>query len=334
MIAIGGRTARPLNYDPAPVFDAWVLARPLTDSPHEQPAGPDAIPGQEPKPGVEQRLLFAAYAVLITLAFGAAFLPFVPVWQSDPNLTFGPAVVAAALVVAFIRRRSIAAVTKPISMGLVIAGAAALLFVVGALGDVDPACALGAALLALGGCLWLFGWRSAAAASGPLAVAMFAVPWPSTIVAALANPIRSASVTGAVLIARTLGVKVLQASILLTVLPSHAGGETFRLIVADVCDGYGSLLVLGAIATLVACFTPGSWWNRGFLIALALPLAVITNAVRLGNVLVMSAFAGQAAAMRVHEIEHPFLLLLVCLALMGVRTLLIRADARRNGGAG
>ncbi|MDE2125770.1 MAG: exosortase/archaeosortase family protein [Armatimonadetes bacterium] len=332
MTDAAGRAATSLHHDPVPVPDAWVLARRLTDSPREQPAHPDALSGRSPGPRASQALLLGAFGGLMALAFLLAFLPFAPVWKSDPNLTFGPAVVAAAIVVAIIRRRSIAAVTQPHGAGLVVAGGAALLFVIGSLTDVDPACALGAALLAIGGCLWLFGWRSAAAASGPAAVAMFAVPWPSTLVALLANPLRGASVTGALLMTRLVGVKVLPAGILLTVLPAHAGGEPFRLIVADACDGYGSLLVLGAIATMVACFTPGSWFNRGLLIALALPLAVITNAVRLANVLVMSAYAGRAAAMRVHELEHPFLLLLVCLVLMGARSLLIRADRRRSGG--
>lgn len=60
-----------------------------------------------------------------------------------------------------------------------------------------------------------------------------------------------------------------------------ASGQRFQVDVADPCSGIRSLFALMMVSALFGYFTLASWWKRGVLFALAAPLAVLGNLVRI-----------------------------------------------------
>ncbi len=58
-------------------------------------------------------------------------------------------------------------------------------------------------------------------------------------------------------------------------------GQQFQVDVADPCSGIRSLFALMMVSALFGFFTFKSWWKRGVLFALAAPLAVLGNLVRI-----------------------------------------------------
>ena len=76
---------------------------------------------------------------------------------------------------------------------------------------------------------------------------------------------------------------------------------TFQYDVAPACSGIRSLIAIFLLATVYAFFTFRSAWKRMFTIALAAPLAVLANMLRLLMVIVTAEIGGQKAGDWVHD---------------------------------
>ncbi len=76
---------------------------------------------------------------------------------------------------------------------------------------------------------------------------------------------------------------------------------TFQYDVAPACSGIRSLVAIFLLATIYAFFTLRSGRNRFFVIALALPFAVLANLLRLLMVIVTAQIGGQSAGDWVHD---------------------------------
>ena len=105
-----------------------------------------------------------------------------------------------------------------------------------------------------------------------------------------------------------------------------------RKMIGDIADGIAYGLITGAIFAL---FQPGGRWRRGAMLALAVPIAMLGNAVRLTLLIVVAHYAGVPAAMgALHDLSG-YLVFAVALAALGTcRALLTpRSDAARHRAA-
>jgi exosortase len=75
----------------------------------------------------------------------------------------------------------------------------------------------------------------------------------------------------------------------------------YQYEVAAACSGIRSLLSIGTMAVIGAFLFYRSWWKRLLLIASAVPLAIIGNAVRLLTIIISAEIGGQKAGDYVHE---------------------------------
>jgi len=74
----------------------------------------------------------------------------------------------------------------------------------------------------------------------------------------------------------------------------------YQYDVVAACSGIRSLIGLGMVATIVAFLNYRTWWRRIVIIALAAPLAVVGNVVRLLTIVLAAEFGGQDAGNYVH----------------------------------
>ncbi len=94
---------------------------------------------------------------------------------------------------------------------------------------------------------------------------------------------------------------------------------TFQYDVAPACSGIRSLITLLALNTIYGFVSFRRAWKRVFIIALALPLALAGNVVRIVGVIVVSEAFGQATGTRFHDGAGfvTFALAIVCIFLLG-----------------
>jgi exosortase len=142
-------------------------------------------------------------------------------------------------------------------------------------------------LYGLMGLVW--GWRFLCAALFPFLLFAFCLPW-TALADPLTMPLRLFSAWLASGAAQVLGVDMVRDGTQL-----FNASRTFAYDVAPACSGIRSLLSLFALTTTFGFVVFRSWWKRAALIALALPLALAGNALRLTLVMVTAEGFGQEA---------------------------------------
>jgi len=143
------------------------------------------------------------------------------------------------------------------------------------------------------GVLW--GWRWLRATLLPFSLLAFCVPLGSGV-EAFTFPLRLlASTLTAVFCHAVLGIDVIQRGNLLF----DAGGH-FQYEVAAACSGIRSLSAVTLISIVYAYLNLKSVWRIGVMLAAAVPLAVIANAVRLIMIISAAEVFGQKTGDMVH----------------------------------
>jgi exosortase len=79
------------------------------------------------------------------------------------------------------------------------------------------------------------------------------------------------------------------------------GMHTYQYDVAPACSGIRSLVAIVAIAIIYAFTSFQSWWQRGLMMASAIPLAFVGNTFRMLVIVLAAEFGGQGAGNKAHE---------------------------------
>jgi exosortase len=154
------------------------------------------------------------------------------------------------------------------------------------------------------------GLPAARGAALPLALLALAIPLPA--VERLAPPLAGAVAHWAALAAGSMGTAVVQVGAQLVV-----GGGTFA--VGAPCSGLRSIVALGTLAVIIAGAVDGPHRGRVAVIALALPLALAANWLRLTGLLWLAGISGpQPALSAFHAASSPLLVLAATGALLVV----------------
>ncbi len=269
---------------------------------------------------------WVALGVLTTLQlllWAPLVRPLYFIYQVDPALSHGPLVVLLALGHLWARRERMRGWSEGGSGGLAVIIVSGLLHVGSVWADfafLKPLTLVGL----LWGVLWFLGGVEKAKASlGPLGFLIFAIPWPTTLVAQLAFPLQITSSSYAAMLTGLLGVPVIRNGVHLFVVPDTSKPAVYSILVAKQCSGLTSMLVLLTLGYLIAYHTPLRLWLRALMIAVVVPLAILTNSLRLTFILLTGAAHGSAAAKWVHDNEAPVLIFFCSLALVAIRQLLL-----------
>ena len=221
-------------------------------------------------------------SILLLLAIGfdrvyhATLAGLVTEWMSSPESSYGLILAGTAIVVAFQRRSQFAAASTAEGRGLAglsLAASGAFLFIVGQLGA-DLFLTRVSFVLLASGALWsLVGGRAMRIMAAPLAFLLIAIPLPTLVVNEITLPLQLAASQVAETTLAMASVPVFRDGNLL-VLPSAT------LQVAEACSGLRSAVSLGAVGALLAWATEPTAVRRVLLVAATLPIAVVTNGLR------------------------------------------------------
>jgi exosortase len=198
-------------------------------------------------------------------------------WVTSPEASYG-AIIAAVAGFVFWERRSRIAVARPAALAtalpgllLLIAGLSAYL---AGLFAADLFTSRASFVLVAGGLIWfLAGAAPATAAFAPLMFLLLAIPLPELVVTSLTSSLQTVAARTAETTLVTAGIPVYREGNVLE-LPS----STLQII--EACSGLRSVVSLASLGVLLAWATTGPTHRRAILVAATIPVAVVTNGLR------------------------------------------------------
>jgi exosortase len=245
-------------------------------------------------------------------------------WSTDENYSHGVLVLPLAALFAFQRRDVLRqAEVRSSRAGVVVLAVSLVTFAAGVLGA-----ELFLTRVSLIGVIWgtvLFVWgrRHARIVAFPLAFLLFMIPLPAIVLNQLTFPLQLlASRVGEALI-RVAGIPVLRDGNLL-----HLPARTLEI--AEACSGVRSLVSLIMMAVLLGYAGEQRRAGRVALALAAVPIAVITNGLRVAGTGLAAEWIGPAAAEGVfHTFSGWVVFIAACAALLLLQRFLPnRATAR------
>lgn len=232
------------------------------------------------------------------------------VWWTDENYQHGLLIPFLIGYLLWLERARLAKIVgRPLflSGGLVIA-AAFVLLLGGTLGAELFAQRWSLVLMLAGVAVYFCGWRILKILSLPLALLAFAVPIPAILWNQIAFPLQLLATDLAVWWIRLAAVPAVKFGNIIEILPVGAT-QTVQFEVVEACSGIRSLMTLATLALVYAFFTRrvlnyekiaiwrnSDFWRAVFLIAAALPIAVLTNAARIAATVLIARSYGKETA--------------------------------------
>jgi len=270
---------------------------------------------------VMARVALAATALAFAVLFAQPFANTVSTWWNDPEAGHGLLLVPLAFVLAW-RRGLDPAAKADHTLGLSVLGVAVVVRYVAALAA-DPFLSRVTMFLALAALvIYAWGLRQVVAWWLPAALLALSVPLPEVVLGSIALPLQ--------LKASSLGAALLS----WRGLPVHLDGNVIRLpghdlFVTEACSGLRSLTALLSIGVLLGGVLLRHPVSRIAIIALAIPVAIVVNGVRVFITGFLVAFVDPSLADGFTHITEGWLLFLVAFAILAVITLgVVRIERR------
>ena len=217
----------------------------------------------------------AILLVLIWVLYGHVVAKLTRQWLDDPNYSHGFFVPIGCGLLLWTNRKSwMEKPLRPSYSGVFFIVAAMGLLVIGTLGAEIflPRASL---VVLLGGLVVYFaGWGMLGAVKAPWLALFLMIPLPVIVFNEFAFPLQLVASRSACAVLDLLQVPVLREGNII-MLPSMS------LDVVEACSGLRSLMSLITVAVLYGLFFERRVWMRCLLVALAVPVAVIANALRI-----------------------------------------------------
>jgi len=144
-------------------------------------------------------------------------------------------------------------------------------------------------LLIIGATLFLFGKEIAKELAFPLGYIILMFPLPLAVMTAISFPLKLVAVKLGSSIVRMLGVPILREGFNISV----PGGN---LVVGNPCSGLRSILSFFVVGMLLAYLIPASFPRKAILILSIIPVAILSNIIRVPLLILIAYHWGQPAA--------------------------------------
>ena len=266
----------------------------------------------------------AMLLILIWLLYGHVVAKLVRQWLDDPNYSHGFFVpIGCGLLLWTSRKSWMGTPLRPSASGLFFIAAAMGLLVVGTLGAEIflPRASL---VVLLGGLVVYFaGWAMLSSVKAPWLTLFLMIPLPVIVFNEFAFPLQLLASRSACALLDLLQVPVLREGNII-MLPSMS------LDVVEACSGLRSLMSLITVAVLYGLFFERRVWMRCVLVAFAVPVAVIANALRIVLTALLAKYVNaQLAEGFFHALSGVVLFVLSFGVLAGFHALGARLTRRR-----
>ena len=249
-------------------------------------------------------------AGLILLLYAPVFRNLIAQWWADSDYGHGFFVpLFSSYVLWHERERWTKTDIKPRNFGFVVMLGAIALLLLGSLGAELFTSRISLLVLLAGMLLFLAGWKMLRAVSFPLAYLMWMIPIPVIIYNQITFPLQLLASRLAATCLEFVRVPVLRDGNVLVL-------SNYSLEVVEACSGIRSLMTLMALAVAYGYLASPRRWVRYVLAAFMVPIAIITNAVRIMGAGILARHFGSAAAEGfLHEFSG-WAIFLVALVLM------------------
>jgi exosortase len=275
-------------------------------------------------------------------------------WWTDENYSHG---LLIPLIIGYIlwteRERLSSAARRPeVVWGGVLVTFAMLSLWVGTAGAELFVQRVSLVLMLAGIAVYFWGWRLLRLLMVPLGLLLLAIPIPAIIFNKIAFPLQLFASRCAVWAMRLFDIPVLRQGNVIELMPRGAR-ETKKLEVVEACSGIRSLMTLVTLAVVFAYFTHPrkgdggggglaqriksyGFWRSIILVASAVPIAILTNALRVSGTGVLSHYYGtEVADGFFHSFSGWVVYIVAFLLLFAVGWLLDRVGGRgKNDGDG
>ena len=213
-------------------------------------------------------------AALLLVCYASTLRGMVQQWWMDEDMGHGFAVPFVVLWIVWRERERWRKLpSQPSLWGFALMAAGAAMHAMGAIGAGLFASSLGFLLSLTGAVVCLGGFGLLRAWAFPLLLTLFMLPKLAIVYNQVTLPLQLVASRLAAAILTVSGVGVIRAGNILDV-----GGH--RVAVAEACSGIRFLLPLGFMAVLLAYLSDPKPWMRIAVLAAALPIAILANAVR------------------------------------------------------
>lgn len=211
-------------------------------------------------------------------------------WSTDDNYSHGFLVVPVALYLAWERRAALqAAPRRPSALGLVVVVGSVIVLAAGLLGAELFLTRLAMVGVATGGVLFVLGWAHLRLLAFPLAFLLLMIPLPAILFNQIALPLQLlASQVGEAGL-RAMSVPVLREGNVMVLART-------TLEVAEACSGIRSLVSLLTLGIVYGYFMDSRGWVRWLLALSTVPIAVVTNGLRVAGTGIAAHYYGPEAA--------------------------------------
>jgi exosortase len=147
------------------------------------------------------------------------------------------------------------------------------------------------------GLFLMAGGRTAFRWSGPsIAFLLFMVPLPGIVARAMTHPLQLVATQASTFALQTVGIPALSEGNVISLTDGEIG-------VAEACSGLRMLLVFFAVSTAVALLIRRPWWEKALLVLSAVPIAIISNVMRITLTGVLhTAVNSEVASLFFHEL--------------------------------
>ena len=217
----------------------------------------------------------SALSILALVLYGPILRALVLNWWTDPNYGHGFLVPVFAGYVVWRERQKLARIWwKPSNLGLVVMLGAIGLLMVGSLGAELFTSRFSLLVLIAGVVLFLAGWQMLRAISFPLGFLMLMIPIPVLIYNQITFPLQLLASRFATFWLQLVNVPVLREGNLI-ILPNYT------LEVVEACSGIRSLMTLITLAVAYGYLMNDRRWVRWALALLMIPIAIVSNAIRI-----------------------------------------------------
>jgi exosortase len=249
------------------------------EEPATSPAGLPGRLGRSVTPGKPHTVVVltigAAVVGSILWAYWTTLTSMARKWSIDPQYSHGYLVPLFSVALLWLRRPQLNTQLLRSSWWGIVFIAAAIGLRLGAVHFyLEWFDALSLLPMLVGGCLLAGGWHAVRWAWPSILFLFFMCPLPFRLEVALQSPLRSVGTVSSVYVMQTLGM------------PAFAEGNVIalgdvRIGVAEACSGLRMLMIFFALTTAVAIVSSRPLWERLVIWVSAVPIAIVTNIVRI-----------------------------------------------------
>jgi exosortase len=270
----------------------------------------------------------AAIATLLALIYHRTAHELWTTWSTNDTYSHGPLVPLVSLALIWRDRERVRkAIGRPDARGLWLVALACAMQITGIRADVFALQGWSLIPALFGLSLVFLGAAATARLAFPIAFLAFMLTFPPIVVNQLSFALKEVAVRLSTATAEALGVVLQRNGMTL-----YVGGGELRM--EHPCSGLRSLIALLATGALLAWFLPGGWTRRALLLASAVPIAILSNAIRIAFLIVVAHYDSVERAGRLHDVSGYAVYALALGGLLLVRSALVPRPAAEPGREG